>query len=280
VNILFTGRGTSGSWKIRGEQLGSAFGARVLREAKEFRGFDAAVVIKRPDLAQVLALRREGVPVIWDVVDAWPQPHGNDWDRTTCMAWAAGQMDLWKPVGIVAATRQMELDFHRFGIPTLWLPHHPMAGMPLNPIRPSIVKIGYQGGSNYLGHWDDRLRRYCSRKGIQWINQAVDLADLDVVVGLRAQSGYAPAHWKSNVKLANAHASGTPAILSPEAGYRETASGHERWATNEVELLEALSDLESPVRRRIIQRGFLDARLDLPTISTQYREWVRSILWK
>ena len=47
--ILITGTGTSGSWKIRGEQLGAAIGAEIMPRAAlaNCRRADVVVLVKR-----------------------------------------------------------------------------------------------------------------------------------------------------------------------------------------------------------------------------------------
>ena len=44
MRVLVTGRGTSGSWQIRGEQLGRAAGAHVQAQAIDVAGYEAAVI--------------------------------------------------------------------------------------------------------------------------------------------------------------------------------------------------------------------------------------------
>ena len=40
MKILMTGTGNSGSWRIRGEQLGAAIGADVIPRATEVNGYE------------------------------------------------------------------------------------------------------------------------------------------------------------------------------------------------------------------------------------------------
>ena len=44
MKILITGRGTSGSWKIRGEQLGQAIGATVAEQRVHVHDFHATIL--------------------------------------------------------------------------------------------------------------------------------------------------------------------------------------------------------------------------------------------
>ena len=237
MKILFTGRGTSGSWQIRGVQLGAAMGADVQPMASKTSA-DIVVAVKRiPD--QLLRSIR-GSFVVWDVVDAWPQPHGNDWTEGACRAWLDAEFARIKPNAIIAATQKMADDCAHFGVPVLWLPHHYRPDIELNPIRERILKIGYEGAANYIAPWLPTIETECRRIGAEFILNPRSLADLDVVLALRGHTGYAARKWKSGVKLANAQGSATPWIGCREAGYVETASGGEEWADTAGELSGAL----------------------------------------
>lgn len=131
MNILVTGRGTSGSWQIRGAQLGREIGATVQPQANSFKGFDLVILVKRPTTDILNRIRQRGLPLVWDVVDSWPQPQGNVWSEQQAKEWLYKEIDTIKPVAIVAATEQMADDIR--GFPTLTLPHH--AGQGKEPIR-------------------------------------------------------------------------------------------------------------------------------------------------
>ncbi len=68
VATLITGKGTSGSWAIRGVQLGTAMDATVVPNARQLDGFDQIILCKRytPELLE----RLRGRKVIWDVIDS------------------------------------------------------------------------------------------------------------------------------------------------------------------------------------------------------------------
>jgi len=272
-NILVTGRGTSGSWKVRGEQLGTAIGATVLPRAVEFEPFDAVVLVKRPAPGQIEAIQRAGVPLIWDVVDAYPQPDGNRWTRPECLAWLRQQMALINPRAVVAATKAMAGDLAEFGVPVLALPHHARPGLMRNPIRPLSV-IGYEGSVSYIGGWMSRIDAECKARRLAFHINPIRLADLDVVLALRDAGGYAPRNWKSNVKLANAQGSGTPVICCREAGYAETASGGELWADDAAELTRALDLLEHSSSRRELGDALFKGRPTLEATADTYRHWL------
>jgi hypothetical protein len=279
VKILMTGRGTSGSFKIRGEQLGAAIGADVVARATDLTGYDLAILVKRPPMDMVLRLHERGIPICWDVVDAWPQPNGNAWRSQQCQAWLAEQVRIIRPAAIVAATDAMAKDCAVFGVPVLWLPHHVRPGLAVNPIREHVARVGYEGGQQYLGTWQAVLERACRVRGWSFEINPLSLAELDIVVALREQHGYATRFWKSGVKAANAQGSGTPIICNREAGYLETASGAERWADSAAELMGALDELAPHAVRVAAQERLLGAApaLALDVVAQKYMTWLRSL---
>jgi hypothetical protein len=203
--------------------------------------------VKRVPDALLQALR--GIPIVYDIVDAYPQPYGNEWSRGECLNWLSREVKRIRPAGLIAATKRMAEDCEGFGIPVLWLPHHHRPGIARNPIREEIRKIGYEGSPQYINQWRPYIEAECQRIGAEFVVNPPRLADVDVVLALRDAKGYAPRFWKSNVKLANAHGSGTPFIGCRESGYIETASGAEYWADNPVELRVAMDWLKSQSAR-------------------------------
>jgi hypothetical protein len=275
MHVLMTGKGTSGSWAIRGVQLGQTIGAAVIPNALDVAPYDLAVLVKRPTADLLQRLRRANVRIIWDVVDAYPQPAGNAWGKERCLDWLEEMFVMIQPAGIVAATEAMANDCTRFGVPVLALPHHARPGLRANPVRPVKV-VGYEGGEHYLGWWREVIEAECARRGWQFVMQPAELADVDIVLALRDACGYAPRHWKSNVKLANAQGSGTPVICGREAGYLETQSGAERWADTPEELTEAFDALEPTEVRFAASRLLKDAAPTIDSIAETYLSWLRS----
>lgn len=277
MNLLFTGRGTGGSWAIRGVQLGQAIGATALPNALDVAAFDVVVVVKRAPLGLVQRVHSAGVPLVWDVVDAWPQPVGNTWDRDACVQWLRQQVKEMRPAAIVAATQAMAADCAEFGLPVLALPHHAWEGQGSCVVGREVRRIGYQGGRGYLGNWRDLLLAECTRRGWEWMEGPPSVAALDIVVALRQDTGYAPRAWKSNVKLANAQGCGTPFIGNREAGYLENASGAERWADTPGELLQALDGLTSQRARVEASAALVAAAPRLRTVAGTYRAWLEGL---
>ncbi len=272
---LVTGRTRSGSWQIRGEQLGAAIGATTVElRASKVKGHDLAILVKRPPIDLLYRLHSAKIPIVWDVVDAWPQPDGNSWGRTACMSWMRTEIDLIKPIGIVAATQKMAEDCALFGIPVLWLPHHTRPEQRKNPIRLKIQTVGYEGSDHYLGHWHDWLEEECKARGWRFLVNPGSLSDLDVVVAFRYINGYATSNWKSNVKLANAQGSGTPCVLNREAGYVETSKGGETWANDLTELRSAFNSLIPVEERRQRSAKLLESAPQITEIAKTYKSWL------
>lgn len=277
MSILFTGRGTSGSWQIRGVQLGRAMGATVMPEARDVAAHDVAVLVKRPTPDLLQRLRHAEVPIVWDVVDAWPQPRGNLWSREQCLAWLRAEIALIQPDGIVAATEEMAEDCEEFTcVPVLALPHHARPGLRRNPIRAEVRTVGYEGGEQYVARWRPAIEAECARRGWAFVTEPAALADVDIVLALRDATGYAPRNWKSNVKLANAQGSGTPIVCCREAGYMECATGGEQWADTPQQLAHAFDVLAPVEARRNASAKLLAGTPHLQTIAETYHQWLRS----
>jgi hypothetical protein len=275
VKVLIAGSNVSGSWKIRGEQLGRAIDAAVISRPRVAIRFDVVILVKRPDPAFLANLH--STFKVWDIVDAWPQPVGNSWDRDRAMTWLREQIRTIRPNAIVAATRKMAEDCEEFDIPTLWLPHHGRPNSPINPIRSEIRTVGYEGGGNYLGAWSGIIERQCKKRGWKFVINPAALADLDIVLGLREVAGYPARNWKSNVKLANAQITGTPCALSPEAGYVETGSGAEFWAETENHLKYAFDSMGPLAFRSWAHHELLKSAPTIENVSLRYKEWLQQL---
>jgi len=277
MKLLVTSRGSSGSWSIRGEQLGSAIGAVVQKNASAVRGFDLAILVKRSRADLLHRLRTVGVPIVWDIVDAWPQPDGNNWGRETCMSWLRQEVSEIKPVGLVAATRAMVEDCKEFGVPVLCLPHHSRPDQRLNPIRDIVQAVGYEGSVGYLGYWKDALELECGKRDWRFLINPHSLSELDIVVAFRSMRGYAAQRWKSNVKLANAQGSGTPCIMNTESGYQETDRGGVFWLDEPNDLPIAFDCLSKRERRKQAAEKLFESRITIEDTAHRYSEWLHQL---
>lgn len=253
MKLLFTGRGGgAGSWAVRADQLGLACGGKVkpLATSTDIRAADLTVVVKRTPDAVMQAIRQEGRPWVYDIVDAYPQPESATWSQDEAIGWVVRHVQKLNPTAVVWPNQRMRDDCDD-GRPGLVLKHHHRPGIRRNPVRPRVQRIGYEGSASYLDGWMPPIRKECERRGWEFVVNPKHLADLDIVLALRGGQwdGYAARNWKSNVKLANAHGSGTPFVGQSECGYLETASGAEYWA-NEPKDLAASFDWLTPVSAR------------------------------
>jgi len=273
MRILVTGRGGAGSWQVRGEQIGAALGARVVPLAglNDMRAADVILVIKRCPDELLSNLRKSGRPWVYDVVDAYPQPTSSAWSKRYAVDWLRAHIGRLRPARVIWANAQMQADFGGGGSVVY---HHARPGQQPNPIRAQLRTIGYEGAEAYIGPWIPAIERICRERGMQFVLNPPSLAQLDVVLALRGpdRGGYVTRSWKSNVKLANAHATGTPFIGSPECGYLETATGAEHWAESPADLERALDWLLAQDTRLEISRRFRRAALSLEQAAAQVRE--------
>lgn len=252
MKILFTGKGgKSGSWQMRGEQIGAAMGADI-RPMTGSAGYDVTVVVKRtpPELVSRLQCKW-----VWDLVDFYPQPHAYDWTRHEAINWVRGRITSLKPTAIIWPNQKMREDCDT-GLPGLVLPHHHRIGIGSNPIRKEVKTVGYEGAPAYLGQWRPILEQECAKRGWRFVVNPPSLAELDIVVAFRDGSGYVGRNWKSAVKLANAQASGTPFVGQQEAGYLEQATGAEYWADTRSQLSMSFDWLVDQSAREAISDRF------------------------
>lgn len=273
MKVLVTGRGGAGSWLVRGEQVGAAMGAKVkpMATVEDCRAADIILVVKRVPDELLSAIRASGRPWVYDIVDPYPQPQCAGWSLDESVRWVQDHLARLRPNAVIWPNARMRSDCAGAG-PVIY--HHHRPGIERNPVRERVAKIGYEGSVRYLDGWLDVLQDECKRRGAVFVSNPAQLADLDVVVALRGGpwSGYASRHWKSNVKLANAHASGTPFVGLPEPGYQETATGCEYWATTPRELAIALDWLEDRGARRHVSDRFIAAAFPVERAARQVSE--------
>ena len=255
-------------------------GARVVRMAslEDCQWADVIVVVKRLPADLLQRIRQSGRPWIYDIVDAYPQPGCSAWDRQEAVSWAQAHLAALAPSAVVWPCRQMSMDVSG-EMEGKEIYHHHRPGIRRNPVRDTIKKVGYEGSPGYIQGWLPAITKACRRIGAEFVLNPAELADVDVVLALRdgAHAGYPQRSWKSNVKLANAHGSGTPFIGMREPGYEETATGLEHWATNEAELELAIAHLQAKSSREPVSEAFLQAALPIERIAKEYRQWIEAL---
>jgi hypothetical protein len=212
MRIIITGNGKSGSWKIRGEQLGKAIGAVVEPNASDaaLAQADVAIFVKK-----VPPNYREAKAAIWDMVDCYKQPYAGNikWLCEDLKARSNGFS------ATIAATQRMQDD-----VGATWsLPHHYRPGIAENQIRAKVKRVGYCGDVRYIDDWLPVVSEECKYRGWELVINPENEADCDILLGLRGENwrNYTTDNWKSGVKFANAVGSLTPFIGLPECGYTE-----------------------------------------------------------
>lgn len=276
--IIVTGKGTSGSWQIRGEQLGTAIGADVVPMGCDWSGYDLIICVKRvvPDIASALATRK--VPLVWDIVDAWPQGegnNGNNWGKDKAIEWLHKSIVAIAPDAIVFPTTSMRIDSEWQG-PCIVLPHHAWPKYKPAKIRQMVQTVGYEGGDQYLGKWRQIVTTECERRG-WFFSPNSNMAYNDVVVAVRDCKGYPARHWKSNCKLANIQALGLPAICSVEDSYLEFGSGEEIFVVDRLTLSNAFDALV-PYAERVKMSEIMERSTPrLSDISQEYLSWLKQL---
>lgn len=269
LKVLFTGRGTSGSWQIRGAQMSIALNgcALPMASAAECKTADVIVAVKRVPDALLANIRKSGKPWAWDIVDAYPQPACETWDKARSLEWLHGEVKRLQPDHIIWPNAQMRGDFG--GGTTIY--HHHRPGLLVNPIRQGVRVIGYEGSVKCLSGWESQIEAACKKVGARFVINPDRLCDVDAVLALRSRHGYPHHFWKSNVKLANAHGSGTPFIGQLESGYFETGCGAEAWITGPQDIPDAVQQIARPERRRAIRDQFLRVAKPIESIAEQYK---------
>jgi len=271
MKILVTGSGKSGSWIVRGEQIGAALGALVKPHATlaDMGAADVILVVKRCTPELLAGLQICGRPWVFDVVDPYPQPGCHSWSPYESIAWLQALIHRLRPNAVVWPTERMREDGGGVG---KVIRHHHRPGIERNPIRERIEVVGYEGSVRYL---DDGLLEAitaeCQQRGARFVVNPPQLAELDVVVALRSPrwTSYAAQHWKSGVKLSNAHASGTPFIGARECGYVEIATGGEEWAASAADVGAALDVLAPRAVRLAISERFVAQTFHVKSAAAQ-----------
>lgn len=280
MQLVFTGNGHAGSWACRGDQVGNALGAHVLPGAtrSDFEQANAVVVVKRCPEERLKALREAGTPWIFDCVDFYPQPECSTWPAHVAIDWVRRQLDRLKPSGVIFPNARMAQDIG-FDGPSTVIYHHHRPNIRSNPVRNDVRSVGYEGRAAYMESWRDRVEDECRKRGWRFVLNPDQLADVDIVLALRGGewNGYAQRHWKSNVKLANAHGSGTPFVGSMESGYLETRSGCEYWADSIGALRMAFDWLTDVRTREQVSDRFRQAAIPLATVAKQYLDFVSCV---
>lgn len=267
-----------GAWQIRGRQLGDALGARWSAKPKpaDWARAEVIVLVKRAAAVwfeQARTAGRRGARLVWDVLDYWPQPAGNQ-RPLDYLAHEIGVLARELRVGrLVGATQAMAS-----AIGGDYLPHHHRLGLVPGAVRERLEVVAYEGSERYLGPWRPALEAACAERGLRFVINPDDLRDADLVVAFRGGKWDGPVcrRWKSGVKLVNALVAGRPVLTQPSAAVDEIKPVGQT--------LEALEDLgpaidawRDPVRRTaaVLMARRRAEEFDLLRIADRYRHILR-----
>jgi len=266
MRIVITGNGKSGSWKIRGEQLGRAIGADVIPNimARDLNNYDVCICVKKPTSATINFSNS-----VFDMVDCWPQP----FHRGDHLQYVKERMQGFKYT--IAATQKMQDD-----VSATWnLRHHFRPNIQENQIRKDVKIIGYEGAEHYITEWMPFIRRECKERGWRFEINPTNLADCDVVLGLRGNEwrNYASDNWKSGVKFSNAIGSLTPFIALPESGYNEYGVRFESVNIFE-DLKTAFDNISDHEYRLSLAQEYKNKKphYSLEAVAAEYLEWLKT----
>ncbi len=281
MKILITGKGTGGSWQCRGVQPAEAMGATCKPNATlaDMRSHDVVVLVKRPTDRLADDLRNCGRPFVHDVVDAWPQRAGNEWREQDAREWLSTLLEWLAPDAVICATKRMQRDVGELApgrVITTTIYHHARPAYLEAPRRKPgpVCWVGYEGGANYLGRYRAVVEAECARR--HWQFNPNSIVDADIALCLRDCSGYAPRHFKSQVKLANAQALGLPALCSPECGYQETSTGGVIWIESPADIRAAFDSLSDEAHYAKVATA-VDKPPTLDLVAAQYKSFLEAV---
>src|SRR5438132_31157 len=146
MKVLFTrsARKESGSWQIRGKQIADAIGGLAVLNATDdhIRSADIIVIVKSFTRDLVNRIKKLGKPIVYDILDFWPQPEGNVWGREEAINQARYAILHSGASFIIASTHKMEeIDGN---MPGVAVPHHAMPSLTSQSIREKVIAVGYQ----------------------------------------------------------------------------------------------------------------------------------------
>jgi hypothetical protein len=165
------------------------------------------------------------------------------------------------------------------GLPETVIYHHHRPELRPRPVSAAVKNIGYEGSPRYIGGWLNTILDYCEVMGWNFHVNTLPVDQLDIVVAVRDTKyrGYAQKHWKSNVKLANAHAAGAPFIGQDDYGYTETGSGMELYVSDKSHIIGAFELLSSYPIRAVTASYGLSQTITLDQCANQVREFLATI---
>jgi hypothetical protein len=255
--VCFTSRSSAGAWQIRGQQIAamrSNWKAINKPNDNDLDEADLVCFVKKPDPRIIERVRQKGKPFVFDIIDSWAQPE--DGLRCTDSSKARDLFELaWKRIGAdgyIFPTRRMREDLGALVRERVTIYHHYWPQIQRNPVRERVSVVGYEG-ADYLGEWRPRIEKACSDRGIRFVANPLNYTDLDIVILTRggAHGNFLSRSYKSNVKLANAIGSGTPALV-----HFEEMSAHDTDSGDVLFFTDRAGSFERQLERLVNDYGF------------------------
>jgi hypothetical protein len=219
MNILVVGEG-KGSWEVRGEQLGTALGARVSHALRpvDLHWAERVILVKRVRPMWARVIHQHGKAFVWDALDFWRQPDDNSLSEPDARDLLQRTLAALQPDLMIGATQAMADAGHG-----VYLPHHAWADLTPTPAREQVKVVAYQGNPVYLGAWVRPLEVACGQRGWRFVINPPDLTAADLIVAFRdgIWDGWMCRTWKSGVKVVNAMVAGRPLITQSSAAVQE-----------------------------------------------------------
>lgn len=281
--VCFSSSKATGSWQIRGEQIAamrSNWRAEPHPIVEDLDQFDLFCFIKRPDFRFLELVRSSGKPIVLDIVDGWKQPRDGFFYRDIPSARRLFKR-LWARIdadGYIFPTQTMCTDLGDLVSTSTTIYHHYYPLLKHNPVRAQVETVGFVGKG--LGGWRAKLSRACEQRGIRFVVNPKEHTELDVVVIVRGgtRGSFLARRYKSNVKLANAYGSGTPALVHvDEMSAHDTDNGEVLFFTDEpgsfAQQLDRLIN-DHALRKRISEK-FLDSarHYDIKNIAGKFEDF-------
>ena len=289
IKACFVSNTSAGSWEIRGKQIAamrSNWTAINKPDENIIEESDIICVIKKPNFKIIEIARKKNKPVVYDIVDSWQQPDddGVCLNKKQAISLFSKKWDEINADGYIFPTKNMENILGNLTQFNTTIYHHYWPQIKINPIRKVVKKVGYEG-VGFLGEWEQIFDQICKKKGIEFIINPKEFKDMDIVVLARGSvyGSYLARNFKSNVKLANAMGSGTPALIHyTEMSAHDTDKGDSLFFTDDPKSLERQLDrlIRSYDLRKLIHKNFIKESINfsIETISDQFEVFFKEVL--
>jgi hypothetical protein len=226
--------------------------------------------------------RDEGKPIILDVVDLWPQSTRSiqQLNRKESHEVVLKLISEVEPNGIIFPNFAMWCEFREYfpAIPSTFIYHHYRPELDRDPIRflpDKPIRVAYEGG-DYLGEWEEIIRKSCAAFGLRFDINPENLTDCDVIVSARGNAfkTFLNTNYKSNVKATNAIGACRPFLVQDtERSAHEVDPGSFMFFSNSDDLRRQLEIIVMDVEfRKFNFKKMLEARpfFNLSAISSEF----------